>query len=69
MTLTATDWSAQLSRSSLDLFRVLNQAQVPSTDPRRLAIARQVFPAARRDAPLDDDQGAMRLLAAVICTP
>jgi hypothetical protein len=69
MTLTATDWSAQLGRSSLDLFRVLNEAQAPSTDPRRLAIARQVFPTARRDAPLDDDRGAMRLLDAVICTP
>jgi hypothetical protein len=53
----------------LEPFRALNHAQVPSSDPRRLAIVGELFPAARPDARLDDDRAAMRLLTAVICTP
>jgi hypothetical protein len=53
----------------LEHFRALNQARVPSTDPRRLAMAGQLFPAARPGARLDDDRAAMRLLTAVIATP
>ncbi len=71
MTLTAAypPASAPGSRPTLERFRALNEAGIPSTDPRRLAIALEAFPATRRDAPLDDGNAAIRLLTAVICTP
>lgn len=71
MTLTAAYPStpAPPSRPPLDRFRALNEAGVPSSDPRRLAIALEAFPTARPDAPLDDGNAAMRLLTAVIFVP
>jgi hypothetical protein len=69
MTLTATHPPTTTRRTSLEPFRALNQARVPSTDPRRLAMARNLFPTTRRGARLDDDRAVMRLLTAVIVTP
>jgi hypothetical protein len=65
----AADPAPPASAPMLEPFRALNHAQVPSSDPRRLAIVGELFPAARPDARLDDDRAALRLLTAVICTP
>jgi len=69
MTLTETRSTTPDCAAPLELFRALNDDRVPSTDPRRLAIAGEMFPAARVGATLDDGQAALRLLAAVIRIP
>ena len=69
MTLTATPRPTGTCRAELERFRPLNDANVESTDARRLALVGSLFPATRPDAALDDGRGALRLLAAMIVTP